>query len=232
MWLDALGKKRKTIYKQLWTKGSSVMIGISSVSIFIPSPQNILSTQICVPLRLSAFFSSHVSISLITFFSSPGVSSDPALHPDLYPCWSYEADHSAGSEPSAAAVWTEELRVHLPHPGQHAQRPGSEVQQQQHTMSEDHGKAQEAWKLCSEITAAYRDGNTLQCLFKGMQWFWADICVFFVVVALHFVFCQFLICQYLPARPISADTDILSINWCIPLCWPDKYEFMCWIRPC
>lgn len=83
------------------------------------------------------------------------MSTDPALHPDLYPCWSYEADHSAGPEPSPATVWAEELRVHLPHPGQHAQRPRSEIQQHQHTMSEDHGKAQSTLKFGREITTAY-----------------------------------------------------------------------------
>lgn len=105
---------------------------------------------------MSVFFSSHVSISLFSFFSSPGVSSDPALHPDLYPRRSYEADHPASPEPASAAVWTEELRVHLPHPRQHAQCAGSEVQQHQHTVSEDNGKAQDIAKPCSEIAAVYR----------------------------------------------------------------------------
>lgn len=119
--------------------------------------QNILSTH---PSENICFLFSDTSQFLYSYFpSSPGVSSDPAVHRDLHPRWSYEANHPAGPEPAPAAVWTEELRVHLPHPGQHAQRPGSEVQQHQHTVSEDYGKAQDFIKLGNEIT-----GNPLQHL--------------------------------------------------------------------
>lgn len=114
-------------------------------------PEQIRPSRICIPLRRATLSSGHVSIPLFICFSRiPGVSSDPALHPDLYPRWSHEADHPAGPEPAPAAVRTEELRVHLPHPGQHAQRPGPEVQQHQHTVSEDHGEARHI------ITVAYR----------------------------------------------------------------------------
>jgi len=95
-------------------------------------------TTVQPDLHATSLLTSHVLFALI--FSSPGVSADPALYPDLYPCWSNEADHPAGSEPAPASVGTEKLRVHLSHPGQHSQCSCSEVQQHKHTVSEDNGK--------------------------------------------------------------------------------------------
>lgn len=92
------------------------------------------------------------------------MSSDPALHTDLYPCRRDEAHHSAGPEPPAAAVWPEELRVHLPHPGQHVQRAGAQVQQQQHSVSEDHGKMPNALEALHEIITTRKRGNTVRRL--------------------------------------------------------------------
>lgn len=102
------------------------------VSFLYPvSPAECTEYSVCSDLHpteiLCFLFQSRLNFFIPIFFSSPGVSSGPALHPDLYPCWSYETDHPAGPEPAPAAVGTKELRVYLPHPGQHAQRTGSEV---------------------------------------------------------------------------------------------------------
>lgn len=78
MWAQTLGRKRKEIYWQLWTKWEfSNDPGFFFFSFFFPLsvslfrlPQNILSTRSRLPWRLSALLSGHVSISLITFFSS------------------------------------------------------------------------------------------------------------------------------------------------------------------
>lgn len=118
-------------------------MSVFCISSFRQHVQKILSTHICISFRAPSFLFLQSRISVfVLFFLSSGVSSNPAFHPDLYPCWSYEADHPTGSEPAAASVWTEELWVYLSHPRQHTQCPGSEVQQHQHTVSEDHGKTE------------------------------------------------------------------------------------------
>lgn len=113
--------------------------------------QTVFQTQLNSLLRpeTSASYLDHLLSFPVTYelffkslcFPSLGVPSDPTFHPDLHSCWSYETNHSAYPEPATAAIWTEELRVHIPHPGQHASCASAEVQQYQHTVSEDRGKA-------------------------------------------------------------------------------------------
>lgn len=144
MRLETHGKKSNEIYWQFWTKWEFSndwdfffpILLLSPPPLYAPVAASIPSSPlsgtscpafpptliVCSPpgSRLQRP-SNHIFLSLW----SAGVSSDPALHADLYPRRRDEAHHSAGTEPSAAAVRPEELRVHLPHPGQHLQRAGA-----------------------------------------------------------------------------------------------------------
>lgn len=62
-------------------------------------------SNVLIAVLLSFFFLG--SKKMFLYFE--GVSSDPALHPDLHPCWGHEAHHPLSPESSTAPVWSEKL---------------------------------------------------------------------------------------------------------------------------
>lgn len=77
------------------------------------------------------------------FFSFPKISGlppDSPFNPDLHPSRRDQAHHLSRQKPTAAPVWSEELRVRLPHPWGGPQRSCVALQQLVHPVPENIGE--------------------------------------------------------------------------------------------
>src|SRR4029434_9784850 len=88
------------------------------------------------------------------------LSSDHPVQPDLHPGGGDQTHHAGRTQPAAAPVWPEELRVHLPYPGRDPQRHRPALQQLQHPVPEDHRECKQKHTHTHTHTHTQTDTHT------------------------------------------------------------------------